>query len=305
METVAVIDVGSNTLKVLVARGMPLEAVYEAYLDVRIGAGLNREPPVFDEAAMAAGAAGVVELQAQAKAHGAGRIVVTATSAVRDSLNGLEFAACVRHTTGLDVRVLSGEEEALAIGRGVAQDPALAGIRSFQVADLGGGSLELLAVEDGVVRQALSLPLGAVRLTERLVPGAHGVLPAGALDPVVAFVDARLRDSGFAFVQGAPLVCTGGVGRHALACLGAMGIPSDSDPAVLTVVAAGSLRDALCSLDFHGRRAKAHLSSNRADIMPVALEVLLATARAANVDRLRTSGYNLRWGIAAGMLGTT
>src|SRR6185369_16463559 len=97
------------------------------------------------------------------------KIVLVATSAVRDAQNGADFRARVRAATGHEIRILSGDEEANLIGRGLTSDPALRDLRDFYVFDLGGGSLECLAFRDRRVEQAVSLQLGCVRLTEKFV----------------------------------------------------------------------------------------------------------------------------------------
>src|SRR5207249_1268753 len=95
--------------------------------------------------------------------------VLVATSAVRDGQNGDAFCRRIHAVTGHAVRVLSGEEEANAIGRGLTTDPALQDTRDFYVFDLGGGSLECLAFRERRIEQAVSLQLGCVRLMEKLV----------------------------------------------------------------------------------------------------------------------------------------
>lgn len=86
---------------------------------------------------------------------------VVATSAVRDASDGSRFMDQVKQNTGLDIRLLSGEEEALYTAEGVLSGtPEAEGI----VGDLGGGSLELAHVKKGKVKRTRTLPIGAVRL---------------------------------------------------------------------------------------------------------------------------------------------
>ncbi|OYW87361.1 MAG: hypothetical protein B7Z20_05310 [Sphingobium sp. 32-64-5] len=84
-----------------------------------------------------------------------------ATAAVRDAENGDDFVTRVRAEAGMDIRILTGEEEGRASGMGVIGSiPDADGV----VADLGGGSLELARVRNGAVEKVLSLPLGVLRL---------------------------------------------------------------------------------------------------------------------------------------------
>ena len=90
-----------------------------------------------------------------------------ATEATRAAENGAEFLQRVRDETGIDVRVIDGDEEAALTFRGLAAVTDVGG--TVVVADIGGGSTEVIVAQDGVVRGARSLPLGSGRLTDRFV----------------------------------------------------------------------------------------------------------------------------------------
>ena len=184
-KTAAVIDVGSNTIKLLVARGAPagIGRIHARTLEARLGAGLGRERPRLAPDSLARGIDAVRTLAAEARLHGADVTAVVATSAVRDAENGREFAAAVTGATGLPLRILSGTDEARLIGRGLRCDPALTAADDLALFDLGGGSLEALEFRGAAVRCALSLPLGCVRLTERFVANPALPLPETARAP--------------------------------------------------------------------------------------------------------------------------
>lgn len=99
---------------------------------------------------------------------GVDEIVAVGTSALRDAANARDFAARLRRELGLELRVLSGEEEAaysyLAVQRGLAL-----GAKEILVVDVGGGSTELIWGKAGSPRRSISLELGSVRLTERFL----------------------------------------------------------------------------------------------------------------------------------------
>src|SRR5690606_23568701 len=114
-----------------------IEAIEQRTLDTRIGTGISGTPPRLTDASIAAGAAAVAELATLCRAHAPREIVDVATSAVRDAVNGAEFAAAVKTASGLDLRILSGDEEARGIGRGLLCDPALRDWQDFHVFDLG------------------------------------------------------------------------------------------------------------------------------------------------------------------------
>ena len=103
-----------------------------------------------------------------ARQLGAKRIEAVATSAVRDAANGALFLTRVRQQTGLKVRLLNGAEEAQLAYRSALAHFELGHGRCV-VMDIGGGSLELALAAEGLVEHLVSLPFGALRLTERFL----------------------------------------------------------------------------------------------------------------------------------------
>ena len=89
---------------------------------------------------------------------------------MREAENGPWFVRRVRQELDIPLRIIDAETEAALSYRSVAHHFPLAGERAL-VADIGGGSLELIGAVDGLVELTLSLPLGAVRLTELYLPG--------------------------------------------------------------------------------------------------------------------------------------
>lgn len=302
--TVAVLDIGSNSIKVLVAtrrdNGL-LEALSMHTIDARISAGISKAHPRLGEEGMARGLAAIKELLALSSPHAPDKIILVATSAVRDAENGGEFRSRVRAETGHDIRVLTGDEEADLIGRGLTCDPALAGLRDFHVFDLGGGSLECLAFRERKVIAEASLPLGCVRLTERFV-GDPG-LPLGGVQraAISGHVRAVLSEGTFPFnlPPGSPAVFAGGSMTTVRAILGgAVGKRvSETSPTVTTSQVA-SLLDRLAALPLSERRLIPGLPPARADVFPAALVTILAIAEVGSFDSFRHSFYNLRWGLA-------
>jgi exopolyphosphatase/guanosine-5'-triphosphate,3'-diphosphate pyrophosphatase len=169
---VAVIDVGSNSIKALVAEtdGQPfgLKPVYEECLEVRISHGISGDPPLLRPDRIEAGVEAVEKLWRDCQANGPLQdILVVATSAVRTAANGHLFMEAVAAVTGTDPITLTGPEEADGIACGVRTDHLIEErLDDFTVFDLGGGSLELIRFEHHGVTDRTSLPLGSVRLTE-------------------------------------------------------------------------------------------------------------------------------------------
>lgn len=306
-EPVAVIDVGSNSIKLLVAVSQPefgVKPLFTETIETRISEGISRDLPQITEAALRAGTQTVVELVHLARQFAPARIEIVATSAVRDALNGQDFIDGVQEQTGLGIRLLSGTEEATYIGQGLACDPQLLGARNFIQMDIGGGSLELIRFKDTHITEALSLRLGAVRLSERFVSDRDGPISPCVETAIKAFVQAELAQSQFTFTPRRDmLVATGGAVVVSRAILAAQkGQRIDERYPVLSIEELETLKKQLCALSLHERMAVPHLPSARADIIPTALITILAVLRHAGRSSLMHSFYNLRYGIAAELL---
>ncbi len=157
----AVIDIGSNTVRMVVYSGS-LRAP-DIWLNEKVTAKLGRELSEtgrMPDKAIEMALAGLARFATLLTDIGVTDISVVATAAVREAANGPEFLEQVREL-GLQPRLLSGEEEARIAAMGViGAFPRARGV----VADLGGGSLELVSVERGACQHGASLPLGTLRL---------------------------------------------------------------------------------------------------------------------------------------------
>lgn len=166
MPTFAAIDVGSNSCRLKIAKVVAhrLKTLAEDREVTRLGASVFDAGLISPEA-MASTLRALKRFQRAVQAHGADRIRVVATSAMRDARNAAAFQAWVQAETGWNLEVISGLEEGRLIHLGVTTGEPGAGGRVLLV-DLGGGSCEITFSEHKRIRETLSLPLGAVRLTE-------------------------------------------------------------------------------------------------------------------------------------------
>jgi hypothetical protein len=165
----AAIDIGSNSIKMTIgcANGEGgIDQVDWASEVVRLGQGLD-QTGLLDEERIEAAIETLKRFVVQARERGATRIVAVATEATRAAANGGRFLQRVREESGIDVRVVDGEVEAGLMFRGLAADTDLTGF--LAVADIGGGSTELISARDGKIQTVRSLPLGSGRLTDRFV----------------------------------------------------------------------------------------------------------------------------------------
>lgn len=167
---IAAIDIGSNSVRQIIADVSStgqIRVIDEMKSMPRLGEGLERTGAL-GQTALDVAVAAVQRMVTLARQLGAARIVVVATSAVRDASNGEEFTARVLNETGVAVRVLSGEEEALISFRSALAHFEMGAGRSL-VMDIGGGSLELVLAKDGLIEHVASFAFGAVRLTEKFL----------------------------------------------------------------------------------------------------------------------------------------
>jgi exopolyphosphatase/guanosine-5'-triphosphate,3'-diphosphate pyrophosphatase len=184
----ASIDIGTNTIRLLVAApvvtgdAIDLTPLASRTATVRLGYGVERTGEL-DPERLARAVATVEEYRRVALDQGATTIFLAATSAVRDARNGRELRERIAATSGLTVEVIGGEREAALTFAGATLGQALAG--TLLVADLGGGSLELIAARDGALLSSVSLQLGSGRLTERHIrhdPPIGAMIAAAAAD---------------------------------------------------------------------------------------------------------------------------
>ncbi|HTQ70468.1 MAG TPA: Ppx/GppA family phosphatase [Acidocella sp.] len=162
----AVVDLGSNSVRLVIYEGElrnPMQIFNEKAV-LRLAKGMTSTGRLKDET-LAQAETVLHRYAAIARAMGASPFDVLATSAVRDAENGTEFVnAMMKRLPEMRISVLSGEQEAALSAEGVLCGiPVADGI----LADLGGGSLELVRLEAGKVGPAATLPVGVIRLAER------------------------------------------------------------------------------------------------------------------------------------------
>ena len=167
----AVIDIGSNTVRLVIYGGPPRApaVLWNEKVSARLGRDLATSGEI-PAAAMEEALAALARYALLLSEQGISQVETVATAAPRDATNGAEFLHKVEQL-GLAVRVLSGEEEACASAFGaIGAFPGAAGV----VADLGGGSLELVSVADGACVEGATFPLGTLRLPALRATGRFG-----------------------------------------------------------------------------------------------------------------------------------
>jgi exopolyphosphatase/guanosine-5'-triphosphate,3'-diphosphate pyrophosphatase len=167
----AVIDVGTNSIKLLVAdvSGHEVRPVWEESQQTRLGRGFYESHRLQPEA-IAATAEAAARFAALARERQAVSIRLIATSAAREAANAGDLTAALERASGLQVEIISGDIEAAWTIQGATSDPALAQTLLLLL-DVGGGSTEFVLGQGTQRHFAQSFPLGSVRLLEQIAPG--------------------------------------------------------------------------------------------------------------------------------------
>lgn len=294
---IAAIDVGSNSIREIIADVRPdgsIEVVDELKAHPRLGKGLDASGSLSMES-MDQAIDALTRMATLAKQFGAHRIEAVATSAVRDAENSEMFLARVKQATGLKLRVLKGEDEARLCFRSALAHFELGSGRAV-VIDIGGGSLEVALSADGVVDRLTSLPLGALRLTEKFQPDSPGRLARlrkyvrKQIKPVLKGSDwrgARVIGSGGTFTNLA------GLHLHRQGIFSAKSVQGTSIPRAEVE----HILDWVAAMDDDERRATPGLNPDRADIIVAGLAVIAEVLTRVDARELIVSRYGIREGL--------
>ena len=305
-ERLAAIDVGSNSVRLLVAEYGPnsgITVIDEVKEQPRLAAGVARTGRL-DDAAMDRAVEALRRMMGVAERRGAGRIAAVATAAVREATNGAAFLQRVKDEVGLDLRLIDAATEAALSYRSVAYHFPLEGGRTV-VADIGGGSLELIGAVDGLIEHSLSLPFGAVRLTELHLAGEPDT--RRAVKRLREYLRRQFRRKlPLRDWSATTLIGSGGsftnLGRMAAARRGL----SAADPvhgASVTIAEVEHLLDWLTGMGAEKRAQVEGLSAHRADIILAGLAVTAEVLERIEAREVKVSAFGLREGLLLDMAG--
>lgn len=166
MEYIAAIDIGSNAIRLAIAR-LRDNTVYISYRSrepVRLGSSVfskgQIDTEIYEQLKQA-----IIQFSNQMKNHNVSRYRAIATSAMREAENGAEVVEKLFSETGIKVEIISGEEEARLVSNAIAQKIDTNSGEHLLI-DIGGGSIELVAVSQGKILKKESFVLGMVRVLE-------------------------------------------------------------------------------------------------------------------------------------------
>ena len=283
---VAVIGIGSNSVRMLLAEvgGGEMRRIRRDREGTRLFAGLSAQR-CLSSGAMESTAAAVSRMAADARAAGAERIHLFATSATRDAANQAEFAALIAERAGLEMEICPGEREAALSFLGAA------GRGDCGVIDIGGGSTEVIVGEGTSLRCALSCQMGAVRLAGQYPIRDHGDL---------SYVEEAARSILLAGLESHPTLSmpekwygTGGTFTTLAAIVRQVHWTERTymHGTVLTLLQVEQTARMLADMPLSARRELPGLQPNRADIIVHGMCILLACMRTLGIEEITVSEY--------------
>jgi len=296
---VAAIDIGSNSIRQIVADVSPegaIQVVDEMKAAPRLAAGLATSGVIADTS-MRAAVEAVERMATLARQLGAQRIDAVATSAVRDASNAPDLIAAIQRAAGLKVRVVDGDEEARLSFRSAVAHFDL-GVGRTVVLDIGGGSLELALSAEGVIEHLSSLPFGAIRLTEEFF--SAGITPK-AVRRLRRAVGAGLKpEIPRRDWRGAQLIGSGGTFTNLAGIyLSRQGILTARSVHAAHIPRADleHILDMLVEMSPDERREVPGLNPERADIIVAGLAVAAEVLRRLEARDIVVSRYGIREGL--------
>ena len=300
----AAIDVGTNSLRLVVAEVEPdgsYRVLDEEQEMTRLGRGLFKSGRLA-HAPMERSLEALGKMKAIAEGFEVAELRAVATSAVREASNGRAFLREVWRRHRLKVEVISGDEEAQLAFQSVNRHFSLEG-RSAAIVDIGGGSIEVILVAGGVIDQVHSLPLGAVRMTEKHI--RSDPLKRKHWKALKRDIDATIDD-----VIGEPpftaevMIGSGGTFSN----LGQMmryareGQPGSLTGYALTRAEVIHMLDRLRETPLGARRQIPGLNPKRADILVAGVAAVARLCRHLGTQRLEINDRGIRDGVLLAMI---
>lgn len=295
---IATADIGTNTVLLLIAElaGSQITPIYQEQRIARLGQGVDAARKLHPDAITRVADA-IRDYADITRHYGIDRLYATATSAARDASNKDDFVRAVGSIAGVQLDILSGEDEALWAFRGALSNRP--DITNATVLDIGGGSTELVVGQADRILFRQSLDVGSVRYTERFFPS----LPPTE-QQVIAFreqLDQAINSYDLETLPNAPFVGTAGTITSLAAVDQAL---IDYDPTQIdgTTIAYERVvywADRLLTMPVaHILRLAPGVLQGRADVFPAGVCILEAVMRRFCINELVVSDRGLRFGWA-------
>jgi len=292
----AAIDIGSNTFRLLIAEAAspgdktPWRTIYYTHRIIRLGEGLHHSGRLA-EAAMQRGMAALSDFAALIARYRLppAHIAATATAAMREAENGVQFRNAVAAQTGIDIRIIDGETEARMSLNGACAVLFKNTRKDMLLFDIGGGSTEFIRASHGACRDAISRNMGVVRLVEAHLhsdppsPSDYSAMLAAA-DAHLAEVEASWPD------RQPPAALVGTAGTVTTLAATELNL-SPYDATIInnhrmTRPAFEALRDRLLAMNHTERQALSTIEEGRGDLIVAGLAIVEAVMNRWRYDEM-------------------
>ena len=300
---IGVIDLGSNTSKLLIAQ----KKTFQDQLDFKILEEKSFSCRIFtvtEKKVLKIRKEGATRLvgcldkfQNICKSHQTDHLIIVATEAFRKAENSKEVTLLVEQQTGLKIKILTGQEEAQSVIKGLQTDPVINDLADYFALDIGGGSLEIMEVEQKRVSNIQSLPLGAVSVALANSSNLHLPLTSETQLKTRSFVREIVQKEFKIYSTKRPhLVGTGGILVFLRLILNDPHGYMENRSFNLSEIK--QLAKEVCSLSLSDRVGRfPKLPSDRADVFPFGLLTIIETMEILGTQSITHSFHNLRYGI--------
>lgn len=300
---IAVIDIGSNTSKALIAtvekdgqvvalseRGFPCRLISSAHIStLEI---VEKDVGILLEI--------LGELLKFCMENSPDHLVVVATEAIRKSRNAHKIIAAIEKIYSVRLFVLSGQQEAEFIAQGLKCDPQIYNQTSIQAFDLGGGSLELIQSRESCPIIVKSMELGAIYLAEKYLVNKNQPLGEDEQGELRNLIRVRISDCGLSKHSDFTLIGLGGAIFFLRKILSKRKSVNFADCQEFSKLDISKLGGEICQMKLEDRiKEFPDLPADRADVFPVACLIIEGIMDVFQQNRCRHSIYNLRYGIAS------
>ena len=296
MEKLAIIDMGSNSIRFVVlqiADNRSYSLLYQEKESIRLGQGLSQTGELSSEGMQRAMTClnvykhimEVMEIT---------NCMAVATAAVRNAGNGDAFLKRIYKETGITMSVITGEREAYLGYLGVINTIAM---KDFLLFDLGGASVELTLVKGGEIAHSISIPIGAVTITEKF--NLQGNVDPDALQDCVKFIRKKLQAVEWLKGLDLPLIGIGGTARN-FAKMDQRATNYELSKVhnyILSLTNFNALYEQITTRTMANRKKIPGLSSERADLIVAGAAVIKTIFETSGSPELIVSGCGLREGL--------
>lgn len=296
MQRIAIIDIGSNSARLVVShiyKNGAYNMVYNQKEALRLSQKVDGQNMLTEEA-FTCTIDTMRSFAHMCKVYQADKTIAVATAAIRNATNGAELVAKVAEETGIQLHIISGKTEAYISYLGVINT---LDVKNGIIFDLGGGSTELILFKNRKILESVSLPLGAVNTTGMF--NIRNEMPPNVYNDVSAFVMSRLNQYPWLKQNNLPLIGVGGTARTVAKIIQrAKKYPATKiHNYAYPVQTFRSFFNKLRLTNLEQRKKISGLSSERSDIILAGSSIISCLLEATGAKKLITSGCGLREGL--------